>query len=457
MISIDRLSDDDLLEIFHLYVDEVRNHYVREHHVMMAWQRLVHVCRRWRSVVFGSPRRLKLQLICTADTLASMVDVWPVLPLVIRVYDSIGSVDNIVGLLKRSDLVPRISEIHIEQVSRSQLEVIREAIQVPFPKLTHLGLYHHDRQTALPLPDSFLGGSAPQLRSLDLASIPYPGLPKLLLSATHLTRLDLFGIPDSGYIPPEVMAACLSTLTSLEYLDLHFRHPRPLPERESQRLPPSIRTSLPVLNYFSFLGRGEYLEVLVARIDAPRLRVLDITFFNDIVFVTPQFTRFISHTPTLEAFDGARLVLESSAAGVELSSAYAELNLRVRCRELDWQLSFLEQVCTSSLPPLSTLQDLIMEWRPWPQDWKDIIDYAQWLELLYSFTAVKNLYLSKELAPCVVTALQDLVAGRTTEVFPNLQNIFVEKLQESGAVQEGIRKFVAARQVTSHPITVSRW
>jgi hypothetical protein len=99
---------------------------------------------------------------------------------------------------------------------------------------------------------------------------------------------------------------------------------------------------------------------------------------------------------------------------------------------------------------------VIME-NPRSQDWNDNIDYAQWLELLHPFSAVKNLYLSKELAPCVVPALQELVGGRTIEVFPTLENIFLGELQESGPVQEGIGKFVAARQVTSHPVTVSRW
>jgi hypothetical protein len=221
------------------------------------------------------------------------------------------------------------------------------------------------------------------------------------------------------------------------------------------------RIILPVLGHFWFKGVGEYLEDLVARIDAPRLGRLDITFFNDIVFDTPQLTRFISHTPMLEAFDKASVDLSDHIARITLSSAYEVfdecLRVSISCRELDWQLSFLEQVCTSSLPFLSTLEDLYMLGRPWPQDWKDIIDHAQWLELLHSFAAVKDLYLSKGLAPCVVPALQELVVGRTTEVFPNLQNIFVEELQESGPVQEGIGKFVAARQVTSHPITVSLW
>ena len=462
------LPDDVLLEIFHFHANEAR--YADDDDdengkkAMEAWQPLVHVCRRWRVVVFGSPRRLDLRLVCTANTPArNTVDVWPALPLVIRDFDcDRGSVDNIVALLERSNLVRRISQISLWHVSSSQLEDLSKAMQVPFPELTDLVLLHDDQtEPVVPLSDSFLGGSAPQLRYLSFYSIPYPGIPKLLLSATHLTELHLYHIPHSGYISPEAMVACLSTLTSLEGLYLEFESPPPRPYWESRHLPPQTRTVLPVLNGFTFKGVVEYLEYLVARIDAPRLIVLGITFFNDIVFDAPQLAQFIGHAPMLEAFDKARVTLTDHIARITLSSAYEgfekSLNVSSSCTELDWQLSFLEQVCTSSLLPLSTLEVLSMEGRPWPQDWKDIIDYAQLLELVHSFTAVKNLYLSKELAPCVVPALQDLVGGRTTEVFPNLQNIFVEELEESGPVQEGIRKFISARQVSSHPITVLRW
>ena len=463
-MSIDMLSDDVLLEVFDFYVDQTWRGDGDEYHSLYdsehGWQPLVHVCRRWRSVVFGSPHRLNLRLVCTANTRArDTVDIWPALPLLIRVYDPIGRVDNIVDFLKHSDIVRRISQISLQYFASLPLQVVLEAMQVPFPALTDLLLRQYGQtEPVLPLSGSFLGGSAPRLRSLQLHRTPYPGLPKLLLSATHLTRLHLDGIPDSGYIPPEVMAACLFTLTSLEQLFLEFRFPRPLPDQQSQRLPPSIRTSLPGLNDFRFKGGAEYLEVLVARINAPRLKGLHIIFFNDVVFTTPQFTRFIGHTPTLGAFNEATVFLWYTTASITLSSAHARLNVSIYCRELDWQLSFLEQVCTSSLLPLLTLQDLyMMSESPWPQDWKDIIDYAQWLELLHSFSAVKNLYLSKELTPCVVPALQDLIGGRITEAFPTLENIFLEELQESGPVQEGIGKFVAARQVTSHPITLSRW
>jgi hypothetical protein len=86
-----------------------------------------------------------------------------------------------------------------------------------------------------------------------------------------------------------------------------------------------------------------------------------------------------------------------------------------------------------------------------------MVENALWLDLLHPFRAVKNLYLSKESARRIVPALQEPVEGRVTEVLPTLQNIFLEGLEPAGPVQEGIGNFVAARQITSLPIAVSRW
>jgi hypothetical protein len=124
---------------------------------------------------------------------------------------------------------------------------------------------------------------------------------------------------------------------------------------------------------------------------------------------------------------------------------------------LDWQVSSLEQVCTWCLPSLSKLEDLyISEELSWRPNWQDNIENTLWLELLHPFTAVKNLYLSEEFARRIVPALLELVEGRMTEVLPALQTVFLEGLQTSGPVQEGIGQFVAMRQA-SHPIAVSRW
>ena len=79
------------------------------------------------------------------------------------------------------------------------------------------------------------------------------------------------------------------------------------------------------------------------------------------------------------------------------------------------------------------------------------------MELLLSFTVVKNLYLGKEFMPSIVAALQKLVGGRIAEVLPNLQNIFVKKLEPSGRLQENLGQFVAARQLSGHPVAISAW
>jgi hypothetical protein len=72
--------------------------------------------------------------------------------------------------------------------------------------------------------------------------------------------------------------------------------------------------------YFSFNGVSEYLDNLVARIDAPRLKDLDITFFNQIVFDTPRLIQFIGRTPMLKLFEKARVVFRDRAVRVKISS-----------------------------------------------------------------------------------------------------------------------------------------
>jgi hypothetical protein len=72
-----------------------------------------------------------------------------------------------------------------------------------FPELTDLAL-HSNENDAPVITDSFLGGSAPRLQSLEFKGIPFPfsALGKLLLSTTDLVSFCLWDIPNSGYISP---------------------------------------------------------------------------------------------------------------------------------------------------------------------------------------------------------------------------------------------------------------
>ena len=470
VMSIDSLSDDDLLEIFDFCVIQIQD--TKEE--VEAWQPLVHVCQRWRSLVFGSARRLNLRLFCDPETqtrVRDTLDVWPPFLLFVKgdAHQTEES-DNIIAPLERSN---RVYYINLVNFSSSQLENILTATQKPFPELTILRLMSFRVEADTVVPDLFLGGSTPRLWDLQLGGVSFPGLPKLLLSATHLNTLHLTDIPHSGYFSPEALIASLSTLTHLSTLCLRFRSPRSRPEGESRPPPPLIRTVFPVLFTLTFKGVSEYLEDLVARIDAPRLGIVTISFFNQIIFDTPLFAQFIRRTPGFETFEEARLVFKDDVAGVKLSSpkrtrrikySYGQLEVKILCSELDWQVSSLEQACISSLPCLSLLEDLyIYEEADSLPGWNDT-ENALWLQLLQSFSGVKNLYLSRGFEQRIAPALQELVGDQTAEVLPALQNIFLENFQSSSMpsrlVQEGIVQFIAARELSGFPISISsfsRW
>jgi hypothetical protein len=463
------LPDDVLMEIFDFRVAEDFRLFDREG--IEGWQILAHVCQRWRSVVFQSPRRLNLQLLCTPKTPArDTLDIWPPLPLIIRdviniFHNKPSRMDNIIAALERNDRVCDI-KLNLGRLTSSQFGYITysAAILKPFPELTdlHLGMYNDDRPEQI-LPDSFLGGTAPRLRSLKLEYVPFPGLPKLLLSTTYLVHLYLHDIPRSGHIPPNAMATGISALTNLESLHLQFRYPPPRPALESRLPPPLTRSILHSLTKIRFKGTSEYLEKILARIDAPQLHKLHITFFNQIIFDTPQLFQFVSQSPTLRASEKGHIRFGSKAVIIKFpsqTSDYDVLSLEILCTALEWQLSSLAQVCTSSLPPFSTSEDLyIFEDQRNSLCSQDDVERTLWLDLLRSFIAVKNLYLSEEIMRRIAPTLQELVGGNTTEVLPAvLENIFLEWIPSFGIHNKEIAKFAAAaRRLTNHPIKVSRW
>jgi hypothetical protein len=371
-------------------------------------------------------------------------------------------VDNVIAELEHSDRIRQFT-LRVDCHSTSQNENFWTAMQAPFPELTILCL-------SLPfipvpvLPDSFLGGSAPRLRYFYLIAVPFPGLPKLLLSATHLVNLYLHDIPHSGYISPEAMVTCLSMLTSLETLQLGFKSPQSCPDQENRRSPPPTRSILPALTTFWFKGVNEYLEDLVSCIDSHRLYRLLTTFFNDIDFNTPELNQFISRTPMFGAFNEAHLMFCDREALVRLQShpersGDGTVEVNILCQVTDCQLSSLAQICTLLSHLLLTMEKLYIYEKPLysPPNWKDNIENIEWLDLLFPFTAVKNLYLSKQFSPRIASALQELTGGRTTEVLPALQKVLLEGFQPSKPVQEGIAQFISARQLTNRPVAISIW
>ena len=277
------LPDDVLLETFELYLGkDVLDHISGYNYD--GWQTLVHVCRRWQCIVFASPRRLDLKLRCThqQSVNSKALDIWPEFPIVIVAGGSTqfndDATNTINAALRHHSRVCKIDY----RTWRFQDSFLKEfaAIDNPFPALTSLHLSSSHEQNVPVLPDSFLGGSAPQLRSLELEGIPYPSIGKLLLSTTNLVRLYLWDIPHSGYIAPEAIVPCLSMLAKLGFLLLGFLHPRSRAHQTSRHPPPLTRVAFHNLTFFRFKGDAEYLEDILSQIETPVLKHGDFSFFN---------------------------------------------------------------------------------------------------------------------------------------------------------------------------------
>jgi len=454
------LPNDVLLEIF-FYVN------IRDWSICPVdpWHTLVHVCRRWRHLVFASPQRLKLRLMYRGyRPISKVLDVWPVLPvsLISLLDQSDQQWDNFVAALE-SENSNRICEIHVRTINR-RWERFAAAMQKPFPELTRLEVWMLDGVRVLS--DSFLGGSAPRLRSLEFGWISFPSIPKLLLSANGLVKLNLEAIPDSGYFSPHAIATALTAMTRLEFLRLEFRSPRSPPDPESRPLPPPTRSVLPVLTKLEFKGVYKYLEVLLARIDPPCLYHLDITFFMDLGFDVPQLHRLIGNAEEFKTFHRANVWIFNLSIQLRIyhyppwAVNRQCFGLNIICRELDDRLSSLCQICNLSFPLISALEELqIREGDSGffsSSHWKSDRKNAQWLELLAPFTGLKNLYLPSGIARCVCGALQEISGERVSEVLPALRNLFVRG-SSLEPIQEAVKPFVAARQLSGHPVVVDHW
>ncbi|KAI0249442.1 hypothetical protein BJV78DRAFT_1362871 [Lactifluus subvellereus] len=455
-VTIGSLPDNVLLDMFDFY-QEMANKWT-------DWLELVHVCRRWRYVVFASPYRLDLRFIFGSSTPArEVLDVWPPIQIIISDQNlsdqpHLDDGDNIIAALEHRD---RVCDIELDELPSFLLERLATVTQEPFPVLTNIRLSCFDQAPPV-LPDTFLGGSAPRLQSLYLSGIPSPALPKLLLSARDLVSLTLYRIPHTGYISPEAMVTCLSALTNLEWLTLEFESPSSRPDRGSQRPPPLTRVDLPALTWLQLQGVSEYLEDFLARINTPVITTTTITFFNRVVFNIPQLFEFLSRTEALGSAKRAELFFNKGCAILSVHRRSSPLgrngsaDVWVRCDALDWKISFLVQICSQLSPLLSSVERLDIKCEDIaPLDWQDDVDHTQWLEIFRPFIAVQSLHIFGDgLDELIAPALQELTGVRVMEVLPALHNLFVLGPHPSGSARQAIEPFITARQLSNQPVTV---
>ena len=466
------LLDDVLLEVF--------EHCRKMHYNLPRWTHdsiwnwfqdwliLVHVCRRWRQVIFESPHRLKLQIICTYGTpFRTNLDIWPVLPIVLDLSSRrcmpLQDRDNAIAVLGHRNRVQAVRLSGTDFALRDLVAVMQE----PFPVLTHLHLRTMDAGTPI-LTTEFLGGSAPHLQEITLYRILFPALPTFLLSTTDLVTLNLFDIPTPGYISPEGMVECLAALPRLEMFAIKYQHVSSRPDRI--RPSPVTRPVLPALTDFEFRGGFEYLENLVAQIDSPRLERISIYYLDlpDNLQVA-QLSNFIDRSigPELTPSRRAHVRFLSQQVAFALSRDYPHARYPGRDRrtvettisidtfgDFNWHISDMARVLSQFSVALHTVVHLELEAR---HDEYDRYDQffdphdVEWLDLFIQFPAMRVLYVSPDLANApILSALKGITAETAAKVLPSLGLIYLDSMPTSD-----LGNIIAIRRFSDHPITVA--
>jgi hypothetical protein len=92
---------------------------------------------------------------------------------------------------------------------------------------------------------------------------------------------------------PKMIVTGLAALACLKTLVIEFKPPLSFLNQGNRHPPLPTLTVLPALTRFVFNGHNEYLEDLVARIDAPSLDSICITFAKQRGFEIAQLAQFM--------------------------------------------------------------------------------------------------------------------------------------------------------------------
>lgn len=451
-LTVDILSDDDLLHIFTLYRQDRQG--FRYSDDDWPWHSLLHVCQRWRQIIFAWPHHLDLRLDCKSEAaVAKARDVWPALPISIQSALNHESGDGIIFAIEQHR--DCIAGINLSGLTGPQLEKCVALMQGPFPVLRTLSL---GSNVDLPpvIPDGFSGGSAPRLQMLKLDYIPFTTLPSLLLSASNLVDLHFAHRSSTGYILPDAMAAFLSVLTKLQSIHIVFRYGGSFPKHQTNRCPaPLTRSVLPALASFAFKGDSEYSEDLIARLDAPHLNHLSLKFFYQTVFDVPQVPRFIQGSEIFKPPLFASVDVSSHGIDVSiLSPVDGYIFLQTYCPGLDTQLSWLRQICTHLLPLLPDVDELELRSSHDMQLHRE--DSTLWLEVLGLFSDVQILFVYDDgLEVDIARVLGGLTGERAVEMLPMLHTLVLNAFDDvEHLVTPLLKPFIDTRQLSDHPVVV---
>jgi len=338
----------------------------------------------------------------------------------------------------------------------------------PFPVLTSfcLSIVEYGKVAHVNT-DAFLGGSITRLKKLSLSGCQFSALSTLLSSASELVDLHIGDLPVTGgeHISPEAMTTCLSSLTRLQSLSIHFRWRPSFTHPTSQRAPPSTLAPavLSALTNLSLEGPHQYLEDLLTRNHTPLLEHGNLQFYDVPNFDSPQIAQFIHHTGMFNSPSGVDVYIRKAVSFEFFSSIDPEKKFYMSFSgsgtqiDLYKEVELMEQLCTRCPPLLSHIDRLQLDGGD-VKFWSPGLLRAPWLEFLQPFTAVRTLHLSGSvIMPDVSRTLGELAEERATEVLPALHTL-VLSWSRTGVSKAArlVEPFIVARKHSEHPVTLKR-
>ena len=476
-MPIDILTDNVLLEIFSFCISGPFEFGDPCWHTRQ-WQTLVHVCQRWRGIIFASPRWLNLHLTCSYGIpVRKNLVFWPItLPLIVD-YDRFGGPitpedeDNIVAALEHPSRV-RYIDINGEAPLIKKVAI---TLRKSFPVLTGLELgTSEDSVIPVVLSRRFLGGSAIQhLHHLHLTDISFPQLSSPLSSARNLLSLTIAEMPANGYISPDAMVKSLATLTRLEHLYISFYEEISPSDQWGSHTHPQTRTILPALTDLNYDGRSEYLEEFLARIDTPRVNSVKIEYSIHRIQAL-QLSRFIERTEIvkIDPFTRAQVYFSPDDSLLGLNRSQEAWTQGGFYLKIIGTVSFGVQVRVMmhlvgqlAASVFSKVDDLFVH-RDNRKQQSGGMGLTKFLRLFRLFPAVETLRLSGKLAVSVASALEDITEEMVTDLLPALSMIRIsecdngypeDKLDDADDWMEEVgsmERFLSLRQLSGCPVRV---
>jgi hypothetical protein len=351
----------------------------------------------------------------------------------------------------------RLYEIDLH-VTSSMLASIVEMTQKPcrLLEIIRITVEAHTRSSILEH-NTFLGGSAPHLREIELDGFPppFPEIRRVLLSTNNLVELHLANIPNDVYFSPSDLVSGLSTLDQLKWLTVDFHSP-PFPPPKSMTRPPPRRTTLPSLVSLDFHVASEYLEEFIAQIELPALCKIAIRLFNDMLFEIPRFCQFVPCLNALRSPARAIVIHGVESVGVYLEGEgllIGDCFFGTSCRQLDWQLSFVTQILSQLSFLLSSVRSLDIQSGDELPTGEEDVDPTQWLELFQPFTHATEFRVWEKLVPGIVQALA--AGDMTAEVLPELTSLCLVRYRSSLSVAKVAEQFVVTRKLSGRTISLT--